>query len=127
MISRVFIERPRLAGVIAIVMMLAGVLAITSLPITQYPQVTPPQIVVRAMYPGAGAEVLADTVAGPIEDAVNGVEDMLYMSSSSDNSGGYGLTVTFAVGTDPDMAQVKVQNRVSQAEPLLPRGAHSIT
>lgn len=121
MISRVFIDRPRLAGVVAIVMMLAGILAITSLPITQYPQVTPPQIVVRAMYPGAGAEVLANTVAGPIEDAVNGVEDMLYMSSSSDNSGGYGLAVTFAVGTDPDMAQVKVQNRVSQAEPLLPR------
>jgi hydrophobe/amphiphile efflux-1 (HAE1) family protein/NodT family efflux transporter outer membrane factor (OMF) lipoprotein len=121
MISRVFIERPRLAGVVAIVLMLAGIVSIASLPITQYPQVTPPQIVVRAMYPGAGAEVLANTVAGPIEDAVNGVEDMIYMSSSSDNSGGYALTVTFAVGTDPDMAQVKVQNRVSQAEPILPR------
>ncbi len=121
MISRVFIERPRLAGVVAIVLLLAGILSITALPITQYPQVTPPQIVVRAMYPGAGAEVLANTVAGPIEDAVNGVEDMIYMSSSSDNSGGYALTVTFAVGTDPDMAQVKVQNRVSQANPLLPR------
>ena len=121
MISRTFIERPRLAGVVAIVLMLAGIVSIFSLPITQYPQVTPPQIVVRAMYPGAGAEVLANTVAGPIEDAVNGVEDMLYMSSSSDNSGGYALMVTFAVGTDPDMAQVKVQNRVSQAEPILPR------
>jgi HAE1 family hydrophobic/amphiphilic exporter-1/multidrug efflux pump len=121
MISRVFIDRPRLAGVVAIVMTLGGILSITSLPITQYPQVTPPTIVVRAMYPGASASVLADTVAGPIEDAVNGVEDMIYMSSTSDNSGMYQLTVTFEVGTDPDMAQVKVQNRVSQAEPLLPR------
>ena len=121
MISRTFIERPRLAGVVAIVLMLAGIVSIFSLPISQYPQVTPPQIVVRAMYPGAGAEVLANTVAGPIEDVVNGVEGMIYMSSSSDNSGGYALTVTFAVGTDPDMAQVKVQNRVAQAEPILPR------
>jgi HAE1 family hydrophobic/amphiphilic exporter-1/multidrug efflux pump len=120
MISRIFIERPRLAGVVSIVLMLAGILSVSSLPITQYPKVTPPQIVVSANYPGAGAEVLADTVAGPIEDAVNGVEDMIYMSSSSDNSGSYSLTVTFAVGTDPDMAQVKVQNRVAQAEPLLP-------
>jgi HAE1 family hydrophobic/amphiphilic exporter-1/multidrug efflux pump len=120
MISRVFIERPRLAGVVSIVLMLAGILSITSLPITQYPQVTPPQIVVRASYPGASAEVMADIVAGPIEDAVNGVQDMIYMSSTSDNSGSYSLTVTFAVGTDPDMAQVKVQNRVSQAEPMLP-------
>ncbi len=120
MISRIFIDRPRLAGVVSIVLMLAGTLSITSLPITQYPQVTPPQIVVRASYPGAGAEVLADIVAGPIEDAVNGVQDMIYMSSTSDNSGRYRLTVTFAVGTDPDMAQVKVQNRVSRAESMLP-------
>ena len=120
MISRVFINRPRLAGVISIVLMLAGILSISSLPIAQYPQVTPPQIVVRAMYPGASAEVMASTVAGPIEDAVNGVEDMIYMGSSSDNAGMYTLTVTFEVGTDPDMAQVKVQNRVAQAEPLLP-------
>ena len=120
MISRVFIDRPRLAGVVSIVLMLAGILSITSLPITQYPQVTPPQIVVRASYPGASAEVMANIVAGPIEDAVNGVQDMIYMSSTSDNSGSYSLTVTFAVGTDPDMAQVKVQNRVSQAEPMLP-------
>ncbi len=121
MISRTFIERPRLAGVVAIVMTLTGLLSMLSLPITQYPQVTPPTIVVRAMYPGASAAVLSDAVAGPIEDAVNGVQDMIYMSSSSDNSGMYQLTVTFEVGTDPDMAQVKVQNRVAQAEPLLPR------
>ena len=99
MISRVFIERPRLAGVVSIVLTLAGLLSIFSLPITQYPQVTPPQIVVRAMYPGASAEVMDDIVAGPIEDAVNGVEDMIYMSSSSDNSGNYQLSISFAVGT----------------------------
>ncbi len=120
MISRVFIERPRLAGVISIVLTLAGIISIFALPIAQYPQVTPPQVVVRTAYPGAGAEVVADTVAAPIEDAVNGVDNMIYMSSSSDNSGGYQLTVTFEVGTDPDIAQVQVQNRVAQAEPLLP-------
>lgn len=120
MISRVFIERPRLAGVVSIVLTLAGVLSMFSLPIAQYPQVTPPQIMVRARYPGASAAVLAATVAGPIEDAVNGVEDMIYMSSTCDNAGGYSLSVSFAVGTDIDMAQVKVQNRVAQAEPLLP-------
>ncbi len=120
MISRVFIERPRLAGVISIVLMLAGILSISSLPITQYPKVTPPQVTVQTVYPGASAEVIATTVAGPIEDAVNGVDEMIYMSSSSDNSGSYQLIVTFAVGTDPDIAQVKVQNRVAQAEPMLP-------
>ena len=120
MISRVFIERPRLAGVISIVLTLAGIIAINALPIAQFPQVTPPQVVVRAAYPGAGAEVLASTVAAPIEDAVNGVENMIYMSSTSDNSGGYALMVTFEVGSDPDIAQVQVQNRVAQAEPLLP-------
>lgn len=120
MISRVFIERPRFAGVVSIVLMLAGILSIASLPIAQYPQVTPPQIMVRASYPGAGAEVVAATVAGPIEDAVNGVDDMIYMSSTSDSSGAYMLTVSFEVGTDPDIAQVQVQNRVAQAEPLLP-------
>ncbi len=120
MISRVFIERPRLAGVISIVLTLAGIIAIGALPIAQFPQVTPPQVVVRTAYPGASAEVMADTVAAPIEDAVNGVDNMIYMSSTSDNSGGYALTVTFEVGTDPDIAQVQVQNRVAQAEPLLP-------
>jgi hydrophobe/amphiphile efflux-1 (HAE1) family protein/NodT family efflux transporter outer membrane factor (OMF) lipoprotein len=120
MISRIFIERPRFAGVISIVLMLAGILSIFSLPIAQYPDVTPPQVIVHAFYPGASAEVLAATVAGPIEDAVNGVDDMIYMSSTSDSSGNYQLSVSFAVGTDPDMSQVKVQNRVAQAEPLLP-------
>ncbi len=120
MISRVFIERPRLAGVISIVLMLAGILSISSLPIAQYPQVTPPQVTVSAVYPGASAEVLADTVAGPIEDAVNGVDNMIYMSSTSDSAGNYALTISFKVGTDTDISQVKVQNRVAQATPLLP-------
>lgn len=120
MISSVFIERPRLAGVISIVLTLAGIISIGALPIAQYPQVTPPQVAVRAVYPGADAEVLADTVAAPIEDAVNGVENMIYMSSTSDSSGTYQLMVTFEVGTDSDIAQVQVQNRVAQAEPLLP-------
>ena len=120
MISRVFIERPRLAGVVSIVLTLAGLLSISSLPIAQYPPVTPPQITVSARYPGADAAVIADTIAGPIEDAVNGVDNMIYMSSSSDSSGSYSLSVSFEVGTDPDIAQVQVQNRVAQAEPLLP-------
>ena len=120
MISRVFIERPRLAGVVSIVLMLAGILSIASLPIAQFPQVTSPQVIVSATYPGASAEVLTDTVAGPIEDSVNGVDNMIYMSSTADSSGTYTLTVTFEVGTNPDIAQVQVQNRVSQAQPLLP-------
>ena len=120
MISRVFIDRPRLAGVISIVLTLAGLLSISSLPVAQYPQVTPPQVTISAFYPGASAEVLADTVAGPLEDAVNGVDDMIYMSSTSDSSGSYALTVSFKVGTDTDMSMVKVQNRVAQATPLLP-------
>lgn len=120
MISRIFIERPRLAGVISIVMMLAGILSIFSLPITQYPQVAPPQVFVSATYPGASAEVVATALAGPIEDAVNGVDGMIYMSSTSDNAGGYSLAISFAVGTNIDMAQVKVQNRVAQVASMLP-------
>ncbi len=118
--SKVFIDRPRLAGVIAVVIALAGLISIGQLPVTQYPPVTPPQISVSTSYPGASAEVLSNTVGAPIEDAVNGVDDMLYMESSSDSSGNYSLTVTFAVGTDPDIAQVKVQNRVQRAMPKLP-------
>ena len=119
--SRTFVNRPRFALVIAIVMSIVGVLAIRSLPIAQYPEVTPPAVRVSCTYPGANAVDLANSVAIPIESAVNGVEDMLYMSSSCTDSGRYSLTVTFAVGTDRDIAQVRVQNRVAQAESKLPK------
>ncbi|MGL4854007.1 MAG: efflux RND transporter permease subunit, partial [Lentisphaeria bacterium] len=120
MISRIFIDRPRLAMVISIVISIGGLLAALSLPITQYPEVAPPTVSVTASYPGANSDVIASTVASPIEDAVNGVENMLYMSSSSDNKGNYSLTVTFATGSDIDISQVKVQNRVQQATAKLP-------
>ena len=119
--SEFFITRPRFAGVIALVMVLAGVIAGIVLPISQYPDITPPQIVVSANYPGANAAVLADTVAIPIENQVNGVEGMLYMSSTCTDTGQYTLTVTFDIGTDPDMAQVKVENRLDKAKPFLPQ------
>lgn len=121
MFSQYFIDRPRFAGVVSIIMVLLGLLAIVVLPVSQYPQITPPQIVVKTSYPGASAQVLVDTVAVPIENQINGVEGMLYMSSSSDDNGSYTLTVTFDVGTDPDIAQVKVQNRLNQVMSQLPQ------
>ena len=120
MFSAFFINRPRFAIVISIVMILLGLLAIFVLPVAQFPEITPPQIAVSTTYTGANAQVLADTVAIPIENEINGVDNMLYMSSSSDDNGSYKLTVTFAVGTDPDIAQVKVQNRLQQASSDLP-------
>ena len=120
MFSRIFIERPRFAMVISIVLTLAGAIAVFSLPISLYPEITPPTVSVSATYPGASSEVIANTVGIPLEEAINGVEDMLYMESSSDATGRYNLTVTFKVGVDPDMAQVKVQNRVQQALSKLP-------
>lgn len=120
MFSEFFINHPRFAGVVSIIMVLLGLLAIAVLPVSQYPDITPPQIVVKATYPGAPAKVLVDTVAIPIENAVNGVEDMLYMSSTSTDNGSYTLTITFNVGTDPDMARVKVQNRLQQVNSQLP-------
>ena len=119
MFSRIFIERPRFAMVISIVLTLAGIISVFSLPIALYPEITPPEVVVSASYPGASAEVIAKTVGIPLEEEINGVEDMLYMSSSSENSS-YQLTVTFKVGVDRDMAQVKVQNRIQQAQSKLP-------
>lgn len=120
MFSEYFIDKPRFAGVISIIMILLGLLAIAVLPVSQYPQITPPQIVVQTTYPGANAEVLVDTVAVPIENQINGVENMLYMSSTSDDNGTYTLTITFDIGTDPDIAQVKVQNRLEQVTSQLP-------
>ena len=121
MISKVFVDRPRLASVVSIVLVVAGLLAIKTIPVAQYPNITPPVVMVNATYPGADAETIANTVGGPIEQQVNGVQDMLYMSSTSSAAGTYSLTVTFAVGTDPDIAQVNTQNRVSQALALLPQ------
>ena len=120
MFSAFFIERPKFALVISIVLTLAGGLSIHLLPVTEYPSISPPSIRVSGVYPGASAEVVEATVGTPIEDAVNGVEDMIYMSSKSANDGSYSLTVTFKVGSDPDMALVRVQNRVKLAEPSLP-------
>ncbi|MBW2693251.1 MAG: multidrug efflux RND transporter permease subunit [Deltaproteobacteria bacterium] len=120
MFSRIFIERPILAGVIAIVIVLSGVVTLPTLPVAQYPEITPPTVKVSTTYPGANAVVVANTVAAPIEQQVNGVEGMIYMSSTSANDGSYALTVTFEVGTDLDMAQVLVQNRVAIAEARLP-------
>src|SRR5438045_7856992 len=101
-------------------MTIVGAIALLNLPIAQYPRITPPGVVISISYPGANAQVVADTVAAPIEQQVNGVEGMLYMSSQSGNDGSYSLTVTFEVGTDLKTALVKVQNRVALAMPLLP-------
>lgn len=120
MFSAFFIDRPKFAFVIAIVTVLAGVLSLSRLPIAEYPELTPPQVQVNASYPGANAKAVEETVAAVIEAEVNGVEDMIYMSSKSANDGSYTLTVTFEVGTDGDLAQINVQNRVSLATPRLP-------
>ena len=121
MFSQIFIERPRLAMVVSIVLTLAGLIALFNIPVAQYPQITPPEIRVSTVYPGANARVVADNVAAPIEKEVNGVDKMLYMSSSCSNDGRYTLAVTFAVGTDPDIDQVNLQNRVQLAMSKLPQ------
>ena len=121
MISQIFIDRPRLSVVLAILITLAGLIAMLNIPVAQYPKITPPTLRVSASYPGANAQVLANSVATTIEAEVNGVENMLYMSSSSSNSGRYSLSVTFEVGTDSDIAQINLQNRVQGALAKLPK------
>lgn len=120
MISRFFIDRPVFAAVISIVIVLAGFMAMRALPIEQYPEIVPPQVVVSASYPGASPEVLAESVASPIEQEINGVEGMLYMTSNASAAGSLEITVTFEIGTDPDQATININNRVQAAEPLLP-------
>ena len=119
-LSKFFIDRPIFAGVLSLLIFIGGLLSIRALPISEYPDVVPPSVVVRAQYPGANPKVIAETVATPLEEAINGVEDMLYMSSQATTDGLMTLTVSFKLGTDPDKAQQLVQNRVSQAEARLP-------
>jgi HAE1 family hydrophobic/amphiphilic exporter-1 len=121
MLSAIFLDRPRMAFVIAIVTVIAGLIAIRAIPVAQFPDIVPPQVTVTASYPGASAAVVEQTVAQPIESKVNGVDKMLYMKSTSGNDGSYTLTVTFALGTDPDINTVNVQNRVNLAQSKLPQ------
>src|SRR6186713_2134097 len=120
MFVRFFIGRPIAAAVLSLVVLLAGGIAVWNLPVAQYPEITPPTVEVSASYPGANAQTVVDTIAAPIEQQVNGVEDMLYMSSQSTADGSYTLTATFKPGVDLNLAQVRVQNRVSLAMPQLP-------
>jgi hydrophobe/amphiphile efflux-1 (HAE1) family protein len=124
--SRFFIDRPIFAGVLSIVIFIAGAIAMFALPISEYPEVVPPSVVVRAVYPGANPRVLAEAVATPLEEQINGVENMLYMSSQATSDGVLTLTVTFRIGTNVDMAQVQVQNRVAQAQPRLPEEVRTL-
>jgi multidrug efflux pump subunit AcrB len=120
MISQFFIDRPVFASVISIVIVLAGLIALRALPVAQYPEIVPPQVVVSATYPGASAETIAETVAAPLEQQINGVERMIYMQSTSTSAGTLTISVYFQNGTDADQATINVSNRVQRATPLLP-------
>ena len=120
MFSRFFIDRPIFAAVISIFIVLAGLAAMRTLPIAQYPEIAPPVVTVQAVYPGASAEVLEQTVAAPLENAINGVQGMLYMSSNSTSPASSQIKVTFEIGTNVDQAAINVNNRVKQVEPRLP-------
>src|ERR1700753_3049870 len=124
--SQFFITRPVFAGVLSAMILLAGLISLPQLPISEYPEVVPPTVVVRTTYPGANPQVIADRVAGPLEQSITGVEDMLYQFSQATSDGVMTLTVTFKLGTDVDKAQVLVQNRVAQATPKLPQDVQRI-
>ena len=123
---RFFVDRPIFAVVLSVLMLIVGAVAFVKLPLSEYPAVTPPTVQVTASYPGANPQVIAETVAAPLEQAINGVEGMLYMSSQAATDGRLTLTVTFAQGVDPDIAQIQVQNRVSRALPRLPEEVQRI-
>ena len=119
MAGNLFIKRPKFAIVISLAIILAGLISLTTLPLEEYPSITPPQVIVNATYSGASSDVIASTIAAPVELQLNGIEDMLYMSSESKN-GSYQLTIYFNVGADPDMALVNVQNQLQLVQPRLP-------
>src|SRR5438067_4585779 len=119
-ISNFFVRRPIFAGVLSSIIFILGLISMWRLPISEYPEVVPPTIVVRASYPGANPKTISETVAAPLEQAINGVEDSLYMFSQATSDGVMTLTITFKIGTNLDNAQVQVQNRVAQAQPKLP-------
>src|ERR1700749_2320584 len=125
-LSRFFIDRPIFAGVISTLIFLAGLIAMFQLPISEYPEVVPPSVVVKAQFPGANPKVIAATVATPLEEQINGVENMLYMFSQAASDGTMTLTVTFKLGVDPDLATQLVQNLVNQALPRLPDGTPAL-